>query len=133
MQSMDTIGILVRVLMLVAIVISVSSVRCSRFKVHVEGSCTGRKKFVGNFNKSFTLAGLAVLQQHKLVLGYSQWLLLNFRGWGDKPCRELKYCLRTCTCILIKHFNTCRVRVVRLVTEPARPPTPQATRLGSEI
>ena len=47
-QSMDTIGILVRVLMLVAIVISVASVRCSRFKVHVEGSCTGRKKFVGN-------------------------------------------------------------------------------------
>ena len=51
-----------------------------------------------------------------------------------KPCKELKYCLHTCTCfppILIKYFNTCRVGAVRLVTEPARTPPP--TRLGSEI
>ena len=35
MQSMDTVGILVTVLMLVAMVISVSSIRCSRFKAHI--------------------------------------------------------------------------------------------------
>ena len=45
MQSMDTIGILVRVLMLVAIVISVSSARCSRFGPNFASEVCSRSTF----------------------------------------------------------------------------------------